>query len=126
MITENNIVKEGYNMKMLFRCMTAASLAVVLALPLAALADEPENLEADAKYAEDTPPVIPHPVADNVTGEGCLVCHRTGLNGAPPTPHPIRLNCTQCHVRSDLGEPKKAKKSKKEKKEKHDKLEKHD
>jgi nitrate reductase cytochrome c-type subunit len=103
-------------MKMLLRCVTVASLAVVLALPLIACADERENYEADAKYAEDAPPVIPHPIADNITGEGCLACHRTGLNGAPPSPHPIRLNCTQCHVRSDLGEPKKTKKSKKEKK----------
>jgi cytochrome c5 len=103
-------------MKTFPRVLAVASLMAVLVQPLSAVADEPENLEADAKYAESTPPVIPHPIADNVTGEGCLACHRTGLNGAPPSPHPIRLNCTQCHVRSDLGEPKKTKKGKKEKK----------
>lgn len=107
-------------MKTFLRLLAVASLTAVFALPLAAFADEPENLEADAKYAENAPPVIPHPIADNVTGEGCLACHKEGLNGAPPTPHPERVNCTQCHVRSDLGESKKAKKAKKVKKDKKD------
>ena len=95
-------------MKMFPRLFAIFFLTAVMALPLAALADGPENLEADAKYAEGEPPVISHPVADNATGEDCLVCHRTGLKGAPPTPHPLRLNCTQCHVRSDLSDPKKS------------------
>jgi cytochrome c5 len=105
-------------MKTFLRLLAVVSVAVVIALPMSAFADEPENLEADAKSAEGQPPVIPHPIADNVTGEGCLACHKTGLSGAPQTPHPERVNCTQCHVRSDLGEPKKAKKAKKEKKDK--------
>lgn len=108
-------------MKIFVRLFSVVAVAALLSLPLAASADEPENLEADAKYAEDAPPVIPHPVADNATGEDCLVCHRTGINGAPPTPHAIRVNCTQCHVRSDLSDPKKAKKTKKAKKDKKDK-----
>ena len=103
-------------MKMFIRCLTVVSMAAVMLLPVVALAEEPENLEADAKFAENAPPVIPHPIADNANGETCLACHRTGLNGAPPTPHPIRVNCTQCHVRSDLSDPKpagkKARKSK--------------
>lgn len=103
-------------MKMFLRVFAMVSLAAVLLLPAVALADEPENLEADAKSAESAPPVIPHAIADNATGETCLACHRTGLNGAPPTPHPTRVNCTQCHVRSDLSDPKpaakKARKSK--------------
>lgn len=95
-------------MKMFLRLLVMASLATVMLLPVAALAEEPENLEADAKFAENAPPVIPHAIADNDSGEACLACHRTGLNGAPPTPHPIRINCTQCHVRSDLSDPKPA------------------
>lgn len=103
-------------MKNCARILFAAALAALMALPLTALADEPENLEADAKYAENEPPVIPHRIADNASGEDCLKCHKTGLNGAPATPHPVRLNCTQCHVRSDLGDPKPAAKGKKGKK----------
>ena len=119
MTTENNIVKDGNKMSMYFRYMTAALLVVVLALPLAVAADDhPESYDDDAKYAEDAPPVIPHPVEDNASGEDCLACHKEGLNGAPLSPHAIRINCTQCHVRSDLSDPKKHKKDKKDKKKK--------
>ena len=102
-------------MKMLQRLLAVALLTAVMGLPLATFAEESENLEADARLAEDVPPVIPHPVADNATGEDCLACHRTGVKGAPPTPHPERVNCTQCHVRSDLSDPKKSGKTKKTK-----------
>lgn len=93
-------------MKKFLRLLAMVTLAATMLLPVVALAEEPENLEADAKFAESAPPVIPHAIADNANGETCLACHRTGLNGAPPTPHPIRVNCTQCHVRSDLSDPK--------------------
>lgn len=105
-------------MKIFVRLIAVSFLATALLLPVAAFADEPENLEADANQAENAPPVIPHPVADNATGKDCLVCHSTGLNGAPPTPHPTRVNCTQCHVRSDLSTPKAGKKVKKSKEKK--------
>ena len=90
-------------MKMFFRSLAVAGLIAVLAFPSIGLADGREEYSADARYAEDAPPVIPHRIADDVNGEGCLVCHKEGLKGAPLTPHPIRLNCTQCHVRSDTG-----------------------
>jgi len=77
-----------------------AMIACVAALSLPALAQE--NYEADARGAEDAPPVIPHFVADDANGTVCLACHETGRKGAPVTPHPTRLNCTQCHVRSEL------------------------
>ena len=102
-------------MKMFQSLFTVASLTAVMAMPLAVCAEEPENYEADANIAEDFPPVIHHPVADNATGEECLVCHKAGIKGAPQTPHPLRLNCTQCHVRSDLSDPKKSGKTKKTK-----------
>lgn len=105
-------------MKMFARYLTVAAMAVVMSLPVAALAEEPENLEADAKYAENEPPVIPHRIADNANGEDCLACHRSGVKGAPMTPHPTRVNCTQCHVRSDLGDPRQSKKAKKSRKDK--------
>ena len=81
--------------------LAAAGLAAVLALPLLGLAAEPNNYDADARYAENAPPVISHRIADDANGEACLACHKAGLNGAPLSPHPVRLNCTQCHVRSD-------------------------
>jgi len=102
-------------MKMLQRLFAVAALTAVMALPLVVYAGEPENFEADARSAENAPPVISHPIADSANGEACLDCHRTGVKGAPPTPHPLRLNCTQCHVRSDLSEPKKAGTAKKTK-----------
>jgi len=87
-----------------------------VALPVSARADESENLAVDAQHAEGAPPVIPHRISDDATGKDCLVCHKEGLNDAPQTPHPDRVNCTQCHVRSDLRDPKPpAKKSKKDK-----------
>ncbi|KAB0671117.1 hypothetical protein F6V30_00555 [Oryzomonas sagensis] len=87
-------------MKALLRIPPLVACVVALALP--ALAQERENYEADARSAEDAPPVIPHFVADNANGTTCLACHETGLKGAPVTPHPTRLNCTQCHVRSEM------------------------
>ena len=87
-------------MKAVLRTMAMVACVVALALP--ALAQEQESYEADARSAEDAPPVIPHFVADNVNGKACLACHETGLKGAPVTPHPTRLNCTQCHVRSEM------------------------
>lgn len=87
-------------MKMLFRCLVAFTCLFALALP--ALAYGMENDYAkDAEYAEGTPPMVPHPV-DNKTGEACLACHLTGLNGAPPTPHAVRLDCTQCHGQGEI------------------------
>lgn len=82
-------------MKVLLRCLGVAVWLFVLALPV--LADEKrEDYESDARYAEGTPPMVPHRI-DGKTSEACLVCHRTGVNGAPISPHPIRLDCTQCH-----------------------------
>lgn len=100
-------------MKGILLRLSATLFLLSLALAAPACAEESENLEADANAAENHPPVISHKVADNATGEDCLVCHKTGIKGAPPTSHPLRLNCTQCHVRSDLGEPKTGKKGKK-------------
>lgn len=108
-------------MKMLFRCLV--SLVFLLALALPAVADEKDDdYEKDARYAEDTPPMVPHRI-DDMTGESCLSCHREGLNGAPVTPHPVRLDCTQCHgqgeIKVNIKEPRHEKKSKKKQKETH-------
>lgn len=87
-------------MKMLLRCLV--SLACLFALALPALADEIANdYEKDARYAEGTPPMVPHRI-DDKTSSACLACHREGLNGAPITPHPIRLDCTQCHGQGEI------------------------
>lgn len=99
-------------MRLLFRCFTAASLAFLLALPVIASADEPENYEKDARNAENTPPRIPHIIKDTSDGSYCLGCHRTGLKGAPETPHPERLSCTGCHVQGEVKAIKKDKKKK--------------
>lgn len=106
-------------MKLLFRYLV--SLACLCALALPAVADENgEDYEKDARYGEDTPPMVPHRI-DNKTGEACLACHLSGLNGAPITPHPVRLDCTECHgqgeIKAQISESKHDKKSRKHNKE---------
>lgn len=107
-------------MKMLFRCLVVFACLFALAFP--AVADEKDDYAKDAEYGEGTPPMVPHPI-DNRTGEACLACHRTGLNGAPLTPHPIRLDCTQCHgqgeIKSKINDAKHDKKSKRKHKQQH-------
>jgi cytochrome c-type protein NapB len=108
-------------MKMLFRCLV--SLVCLFSLALPALADEKDDdYEKDARYAEGTPPMVPHRI-DNKTSEACLACHREGLNGAPVSPHPIRLDCTECHgqgeIKVKIKDSKHEKKSRKNHKEMH-------
>lgn len=105
-------------MKMLLRCCAIMSLVGLLALPAVASADEAENYDKDAEYAESTPPMIPHRIEDTSNGEYCLSCHGTGLNGAPLSPHPVRLSCTGCHAQGEIKEIKSHKKDKKDKKKK--------
>lgn len=45
------------------------------------------------------PPVIPHEAGAEMSE--CLTCHGDKDSGAPLTPHPTRLRCSQCHVPSD-------------------------
>lgn len=99
-------------MKLLFRSCAVASLITFLALPVVVCADEPENYEKDAQSAENTPPRIPHAIKDTSDGQYCLSCHRTGLKGAPETPHPERLSCTGCHVQGEIKAGKKSSKKK--------------
>src|SRR3990170_3024657 len=50
---------------------------------------------------EGAPPLIPH---DAEARKGaCLVCHGTGVAGAPIVTHPTRNDfCLQCHIGQDL------------------------
>jgi len=88
-------------MKTVLRLLICSLCLVALALPVAA-DDNDDDYEADARYAESAPPMIPHKVEVNATGESCLACHGSGLHGAPLSPHPVRLDCTQCHGQGDI------------------------
>jgi cytochrome c-type protein NapB len=88
----------------------AFAVAVCLLLPLGVRADEDE-FEKDARYAEDNPPVVPHKIEAGASGESCLVCHLEGKNGAPLSPHAVRINCTQCHVQGEIKKKKAGKKA---------------
>jgi nitrate reductase cytochrome c-type subunit len=106
-------------MKTVLRLLFATLCLLSLALP--AVADEEgDDLENDARHAEGAPPTIPHRVEANATGESCLACHRSGLNGAPITPHPLRLDCVQCHVQGETAARDEGKKGKKHKKQRSD------
>ena len=85
-------------MKWLLRSLVVAGFALTLSLPLASQAAEMQSFDALAQEAESTPPLIPHQVSMDANGEACLVCHKGGANGAPITPHAMRLYCTQCHL----------------------------
>jgi len=58
--------------------------------------------EKEVMEAQGSPPLIPHRIADNEEGKSCLACHEEGVNGAPPTSHPERIACTQCHVPGEV------------------------
>ena len=105
-------------MKILLRCCAGAAFIALIALPVIVSADEAENYDKDAEYAEGTPPMIPHRITDTSDGEYCLGCHRTGINGAPMSPHPVRLSCTGCHGQGEIKDVKPLKKDKKDKKNK--------
>lgn len=95
-------------MKPVYRFLAAAGLAAALTLPSITGAAEQDDYAADARQSGGDPPVIPHKVRDDATGKECLVCHKAGIKGAPPTSHPERLNCTSCHVQGALIQDKKS------------------
>lgn len=99
-------------MKILLRCCAVASLVALLALPVVVSADEADNYDKDAEFAESTPPMIPHLFKDTADGKYCLGCHKTGINGAPMTPHPARLYCTGCHAQGEIKDVEPLKKGK--------------
>ena len=90
-------------MKKSFAAIAALALAAVMGVSFA-VAAEPAGYDADARIAEGNPPVIPHKIVDNATGKSCLSCH-LAEDRAPLCPHPDRIYCTSCHVRSELGAP---------------------
>ena len=96
--------------------LAAAALSVLLLAPVLAYADDNEDFEKDAAYAEGNPPMVPHRMEPGATGAACLVCHLEGKNGAPVSPHAVRLDCVQCHGQGEIKEKKAAaKKTKKQK-----------
>jgi nitrate reductase cytochrome c-type subunit len=98
----------------LLRVATVA-LSVLLLAPLVASADDDEEFEKDAARAEGTPPMVPHRMEPGATGDACLVCHLEGKNGAPLSPHAVRIDCVQCHGQGEIKEKKKAAAKKKKK-----------
>jgi cytochrome c-type protein NapB len=84
--------------------MAVAFLAAAMAFPPLCLADEPGDSEAVRRFSEHPPPRIPHDIGGGFNAEDCLVCHREGLKNAPRSPHPVRLDCTQCHLPGSTGD----------------------
>ncbi|CAH2031863.1 hypothetical protein [Trichlorobacter ammonificans] len=101
-------------MKRMVQLVTTLGMVASLALLAPAFANEqPElNLAKDASEAPGTPMAVPHVMKPGEDGEACNACHRSGVGKTPPTSHPERLNCTQCHVQGEVKKPAKAKKKK--------------
>jgi nitrate reductase cytochrome c-type subunit len=97
-------------MKAVFIMFAALTCASIFSFPVQA--EEQGDYESDARYAEGQPPTIPHPFKDTADGAYCLKCHLTGLNGAPLSPHPVRITCTECHVQGEITSRSAAKKMK--------------
>ncbi len=104
-------------MKRYLPALTAAALSVLLLAPVLATAADDEAFEKDAAYAEGNPPMVPHRMEPGATGDACLACHLEGKNGAPISPHAVRIDCVQCHGQGEIKETKNAtgKKKKKQK-----------
>jgi cytochrome c5 len=104
-------------MKWIINAALIAAVGVLLALPTAPRASELDGVtEKEVSSAEGTPPEAPHSLTKGGELRDCLACHEKGINGAPQTPHPERVTCTQCHgqgeIRVDLDIPDKGKKKK--------------
>lgn len=104
-------------MKRIIKAALITATGVLLALPLAAWGSEEDGVtEKEVSSAEGTPPEAPHSLTKGGELRNCLACHEKGINGAPQTPHPERLTCTQCHgqgeIRVDLDKPSKGTKKK--------------
>jgi nitrate reductase cytochrome c-type subunit len=85
-------------MKILASCSLLISLVVATAVPALA-AEAPQNYDADARFAEGNPPLIPHRIEEGMKAPQCLACHWPP-GKAPLCPHPVRIACTQCHLGS--------------------------
>jgi nitrate reductase cytochrome c-type subunit len=97
-------------MNQLVKAALLAATATCLAAPFTAWASEEDGVtEKEVISAEGTPPLTPHSITREGELRNCLSCHEEGKNGAPQTPHPERLTCTQCHgqgeIRTDLDKP---------------------
>jgi cytochrome c-type protein NapB len=106
------ILAEEDFMKLSLMVVGIVAMFCAVALSGVARADEEVPTEQEIKQSEGAPPTIPHKVRADVTDKECLGCHRTGKKGAPVTPHPQRLACTQCHVPGAVEETKEGRKKK--------------
>lgn len=99
----------------LVRMLAQAAVVQMLLLPSLAVADGEVPTEKEIMQTEGMPPLMPHamPKPDKNGQLTCLSCHEEGKNGAPPTPHPERKLCTQCHVQGEVKMPGKKPKAKK-------------
>lgn len=98
-------------MKKMVRLVTTLGMVASLAFISPAFANEPElDLAKDAAQGGGLPSAVPHAMKPGEDGEACNTCHRTGIKKAPPTSHPERLNCTQCHFQGEVKKPAKGKK----------------
>lgn len=80
----------------------AALLQCAPLVPAAFAGVEEIPTDRELLQAEGTPPVIPHALGGRAD---CLSCHGLGKGGATICPHPVRIDCMQCHLPTRSGEP---------------------
>lgn len=92
-------------MRHMGKILALAALLQLLSITAATAWGEDVPTAKEVMEAQGAPPLIPHRISNSDEGKACLACHEEGAHGAPPTSHPERLTCTQCHIQ---GETKKA------------------
>jgi nitrate reductase cytochrome c-type subunit len=91
-------------MKKILVVLFVVSLCSLLLSPPVGAEEMAVPSEREVSQAEGMPPLMPHALPE--PGRNgffpCLVCHGDAKQGAPQTPHPDRLTCTQCHVQGEI------------------------
>jgi|GEM_PF-3238734 len=94
-------------MKPVVRILLPAMVAQMLLFPPFAVAEDEVAVpnEREIMQSEGPPPLVPHaiPAPDKNGKLTCLSCHEDGKSKtAPPTSHPDRKMCIQCHIQGEI------------------------
>jgi len=90
-------------MNRFYQAALAAATVALLAIPFAAWSSEQDGVtDKEVASASGSPPVVLHSLMKDGELRDCLSCHEDGKYNAPPTPHPERKYCAQCHGQGEI------------------------